>query len=332
MDIDDKVAALRRPDTYPEPTAVIEVVETHMSWVFMTERHVYKLKKPVRHAFLDFSTLAARERDCLEELRLNRRLAPDVYLDVVPLRCGHDGVVRVEGEGRVLDWLVKMRRLPGERMLKSMIMAGEVREDDVRRFMAVLCPFYRQALAEPLTPEAYLERYRADIDTNGQALLTATPPLPPERITQVLRAQRDFLVMHGTLLAARVAEGRIIGAHGDLRPEHICLLPQPVFIDGLEFKRDFRLLDPVEELAFLAMECEHLKAAWIGGIVFDSYRQCTGDHPPQRLISFYLSFRAALRARLAVWHARDGRPADEATWLQRAGEYLAIAARHAEAL
>ncbi len=332
MDIDDKVAALRRPGTYPEPTATIEVVETHMSWVFMTERHVYKLKKPVRHPFLDFSTLAARERDCLEEVRLNRRLAPDVYLGVVPLRCGDDGVVRLEGGGRVLDWLVKMRRLPGDRMLKPLIVAGELREDDVRHFMAVLCRFYRQALAEPIAPEAYLERYRADIDANEQALLSATPPLLPERITQVVRAQRDFLAMHGTLLAARVADGRIIEAHGDLRPEHICLLPQPVFIDGLEFKRDFRLLDPVEELAFLTMECEHLGAAWIGGIVFESYRQCTGDRPPQRLITFYLSFRAALRARLAVWHARDGRPKDEGKWLRRADDYLAIATRYAEAL
>ncbi|MEW6766136.1 MAG: hypothetical protein AB1344_10175 [Pseudomonadota bacterium] len=332
MDIDDKVAALRRPGTYPEPTATIEVVETHMSWVFMTERHVYKLKKPVRYTFLDFSTLAARERDCLEEVRLNRRLAPDVYLGVVPLRRGDDGVVRLEGGGRVLDWLVKMRRLPGERMLKPLIAAGELREDDVRRFMAVLCRFYRQALAEPIAPEAYLERYRADIDTNEQALLSAIPPLLPERIAQVLLAQRDFLAMHGTLLAARVADGRIIEAHGDLRPEHICLLPQPVFIDGLEFKRDFRLLDPVEELAFLTMECEHLGAAWIGGIVFDSYRQCTHDRPPQRLITFYLGFRAALRARLAVWHAQDGKPGDEAKWLQRAGEYLAIAARHAAEL
>lgn len=330
MDIKDKVAALRLPGTYPEHTTAIEVVETHMSWVFMTERHVYKLKKPVRYPFLDFSTLAARERDCREEVRLNRRLAPDVYLGVVSLTRGRDDVTRLEGEGEVLDWLVKMRRLPRERMLKPLIVSGALREDDVRRFMEVLCRFYDQAPAEPLSPEAYLARYQTDIDTNEQALCTATPPLLPEQIRQVIRAQRAFLADHGDLLVARVAEGRIIEAHGDLRPEHVCLTPEPVFIDCLEFKRDFRLLDPVEELAFLSMECEHLGADWIRNAVFDSYRQCTHDRPPQRLITFYLSFRAALRTRLSVWHARNGKPADEAKWLRRAGEYLAIAARHAE--
>ena len=326
MDIDDKVAALRRPGTYPEPTAAIDVVETHMSWVFMTERHVYKLKKPVRYPFLDFTTLDARERDCLEEVRLNRRLAPDIYLGVVPLTRGRDREIRLEGEGEVLDWLVWMHRLPEERMLKSLIMQGDVSEEDVRRFMEVLCRFYRQAPAEPVSTAAYLARYRVDIDANEQTLTAATPPLPQERITQVIRAHRAFLADHDELLAIRAADGRVIEAHGDLRPEHICLLAEPVFIDCLEFKRDFRLLDPVEELAFLAMECEHLSADWIRPLVFDSYRQCTGDLPPKGLVTFYLSFRATLRARLAVWHARNG---DEAKWLRHAGEYLAIAARHA---
>src|SRR5512144_2014808 len=107
-----KVAFLLQPRTYPEAPPRIELVETHMSWVFLTERYAYKLKKPVRHDFLDFSTLAARYRNCLEELRLNRRLAWNVYLDIVPLAVDPAGQVRLEGTGEVIDWLVKMRRLP----------------------------------------------------------------------------------------------------------------------------------------------------------------------------------------------------------------------------
>lgn len=119
MDLQAKVACLSRPEIYPERPAAVEVVQTHMSFVFLTGSYAYKLKKPVRYHFLDFSTLEARYRDCQEEVRLNRRLARDVYLGVVPLTLAPQGGLRLGGDGEPVEWLVQMRQLPKRLMLES---------------------------------------------------------------------------------------------------------------------------------------------------------------------------------------------------------------------
>ncbi len=142
-----KVAFLARPQSYAEPTQRVDTIETHMSWVFLTDRHAWKLKKPVRQSYLDFSTEAARRHYCAEEVRLNRRLTDDVYLETVPLTVDADGKLRLGPRGGVVDWLVKMRRLPAERMLDRMIRSGSVQVDDVRRIVGTLCRFYRDCRA-----------------------------------------------------------------------------------------------------------------------------------------------------------------------------------------
>jgi aminoglycoside phosphotransferase family enzyme len=138
-----KVRFLAEAQNYPEATGRVDIIETHMSWVFLTDRHAWKLKKPVRQSYLDFTTEAARRRNCVEELRLNRRLTKDVYLEVVPLTVDTDGRLRLGTDGAAVDWLVKMRRLPADRMLDRLIRAGSARAEDVRRIVDALCRFRR---------------------------------------------------------------------------------------------------------------------------------------------------------------------------------------------
>jgi aminoglycoside phosphotransferase family enzyme len=141
------VAFLTRPESYPTAPQRVEVIETHMSWVFLTESHAYKLKKPVRYDYLDFSTPAARYWDCTEEVRLNRRFAPNVYHGVVPLTVDPQGILQLAGRGATIDWLVHMRRLPAERMLDYAIAHGTVREAEVRQIGALLTRVYLQTPA-----------------------------------------------------------------------------------------------------------------------------------------------------------------------------------------
>lgn len=327
----EKVSFLRQTSAYPSSPERIEVRETHMSWVFLGDRFVYKLKKPVRYDFLDFSTIEARHRDCEREVRLNRRLAGDVYLGTVALRLQNDGSLTLEGEGRITDWLVKMRRLPSQSMLDEAIENDTVQPRDVARFSDVLADFYQNiALPVAVEPGSYRHRFEDDIAANMRELGKPEFALSTTRLDQLTRAQQAFLARHGHQLEQRAADGRIVEAHGDLRPQHICLLSEPVIIDCLEFNRELRILDPVDELAYLALECERLGAPWIGTEVLRRYAQVTDDRPSAELIAFYKTFRACLRAKIAMWHTEDHDVRDHDHWRERARYYLELALRYAE--
>jgi len=323
-----KVAFLERPDSYPAGVSTVEPIETHMAWVFLASDLAYKLKKPVRHTFLDFSTIEARRRTCRAELRLNRRLAPDVYRRVVPLTVGRHGL-RLGGRGRVVDWVVEMRRLPRERMLDRVIAAGALRDEDLRRVGRLLGDFYRRARPVAMAPARYRRRLRADVEANRRELVRSRHALARAVVRDVARAQLAFIGREQELLGPRA--GRVVEAHGDLRPEHICLEDPPVIIDCLEFNREFRVLDPVDDLAYLGMECERLGAPQAGRVVLEGYTAASGDAPPEPLVEFYVSYRAYLRAKIAIWHTLDSTVPSPAAWRHRALEYLCLADAHASA-
>ncbi|HKJ08888.1 MAG TPA: hypothetical protein VKA76_07370 [Gammaproteobacteria bacterium] len=327
-DLQAKIDRLSRPEAYPEDSPTVEVVTTHMSCVFLTAQHAYKLKKPVRYPFLDFSTIEARHRDCVEEVRLNRRLAPGVYLRVVPLAAGPTGRLTLGGEGRLVDWLVQMRRLPKELMLDQLIHRGEVTDDDVRRFTRTLSDFYRQACAERLGPADY--RYRLAQDIRQHALELSEPAygLPTDLATGTAAVLLAVLEKDRRLFDRRVRDRKILEGHGDLRPEHICIGPLPLFIDCLEFNRGFRIVDPADELAYLALECEYAAAPRIGELVLDTYAAATGDRPPARVVHFHKACRALLRAKLSIWHLKDHEAGETARWGRRARRYLDLAGEY----
>lgn len=320
--LEQKVAWLSRRTAYPEKPRSVEVIQTHISWVFLTDRHAWKLKKPVRYDFLDFSTLEKRYEDCEREVRLNRRLAPDVYLGVVPLAVGADGELRLDRPGEPVDWLVKMRRLPEDRMLDRLIEEGRLDEDQVASLASVLIDFYRRTPPEPMTGEAYRRRFREDIASDREAL-ARTDWLPEELVEDPAERLLGTLDENKELFTSRAEGKRVIEAHGDLRPQHACLIePRPVVIDCLEFNRRFRILDPADELAYFAMETERLGAAWVGVRILEIYRRVTGDEAPAVLVDFYGRYRAYLRGKLAVWHVEDEEVDDQASWKERALWYL----------
>lgn len=323
--IDAKVALLREPATYAGAREV-ETVETHMSWVFLTERDAYKLKKPVRYDFLDFTTTAARERNAREEVRLNRRLSDGVYLGVRRLTRSADGRLAIEGRGETVDWLVHMRRLPRDRMLDALIRGGRLVPGDVRPVADKLAAFYAQAPTVDTDPETYRARLRASLHGHRAALLDPAWGLEPGLVRAGLDEAERLLDREPALFGGRA--GRIVEGHGDLRPEHVCLESPPIVFDCLEFNREFRLVDPADELAALGMECERLGAAFVGDELLFAYQQRTGDGPPPELIDFYRTGRAGLRAKLAIWHLREVEKSAWGHWQALARSYLRLASRY----
>jgi len=322
----EKVAFLGRPRSYAEQPRAVKVIETHMSWVFLTDRHAYKLKKPVRWNSLDFSTPELRRHHCEEELRLNRRLAAGVYLGVIPLTVDADGALALGGAGEPVDWLVQMRRLPAARMLDRLIREGHLAEADVRPSALQLARLYAKALPIPFAPSAYRKQLAEGVCSDQQELCRPEFGLPSDQVKAIAESQLQFLERHAALFDQRVREGHIVEGHGDLRPEHICLTAEPAIIDCLEFSRELRLVDPVDELAFLALECERLGNSSVGRWFFGAYREVTGDDPPDILPRFHRTARALRRAKIAFWHLEDPEVRDPESWRERALRYLELAA------
>lgn len=330
--LEAKVRVLRDVASYPEAPRVVEARETHMSWVFLTDNYAYKLKKPVRYAFLDFSTLEKRRLDCEEEVRLNRRLAPDVYLGTVPLTIDEGGTLRLERPGRPVEWLVKMRRLTDADMLDRRIRRGNISNRELREVASRLALFYRACPPVDMDIAAYRQRFIDAIELNHRELSRREFELPAASVASAYATLHTFLTREGALLEERVTAGRIVEGHGDLRPEHICLAPDPVVIDCLEFSRALRTIDPADELAFLAMECACLGAPDAGELLATTCLAAIGDAPPPRLVTFYRLFRATMRARLAIWHVHELVRDDWPKWQQSARNYLALADRYARDL
>lgn len=325
--LSEKVTFLSRPAAYDPPPACVQTRETHMSWLFFAGERVYKLKKPVKYSYLDFSTLAARERNCRTEIRLNRRLAPDVYLGIARLTRGPSGRLALDGEGETIDWLVVMRRLSHERMLDGMIARGAAGLEEINHVAALLAEFYRDLEPVSLAPEWYIARFACQQGINREILKNERFSLRGEFLDRVLSGIDAVIESEPELLAVRVREGHIIEGHGDLRPEHVCLSEPPVIIDCLEFNRELRLVDPFDELADLAMECGRLGAPWIGDILIGRCAETLANRPGERLLAFYTAYRACLRARLAVRHLLDAESREPEKWLPLAREYLEIAGR-----
>lgn len=323
----DKVEFLMQGDAYEPPVATVTRHETHMSQVFLAGDKVYKLKKPVRFPYLDFSTLARREAACRAELKLNRRLALDTYRDVVPLVLSPRGLA-IGGGGEVVDWLVVMKRLDQEQMLDHVIGAGRLQRWQLDRLAAVLVQFYRRANPVLISPALHAAELWQSLAYNRRVLLDSRFNIPSGSVRYVDAVQRRFMTERAGFLADRVRRRHIVDGHGDLRPEHICLGDPVRIIDCLEFNARLRMVDPFDEIAFLCVECERLGAAWAGEYLKRRLTQALHDGDSD-LFTFYRCYRATLRARLSLAHLLEPNPRTPEKWAPLTQTYLRLAAADA---
>jgi aminoglycoside phosphotransferase family enzyme/predicted kinase len=319
----DRVNFLRSPLVYPDHPLDVQVVETHISWVFLTDRHAYKLKKPIAFDFLDYSTVERRHEACLEELRLNRRLAPDIYQSVMPITLDRQGRRRIGGMGRIDDWLVRMRRLPAECDLDRILEVRELTSREIHSLADKLFRFYATLPPLPVKTLEFRRGIERHVRENWETLAQYASPDSQELVDRVHAAQCRLLALYPHWWDERVCDGRVVEGHGDLRCDHVYFAPQPLVIDALEFNADLRTVDVLDELSFLAMECECLHGSNAGRQVRERYCDAAGDHPPQALLEFYEAYRACVRAKVGTLRAAQQSASDADQSLQRASQLLA---------
>lgn len=312
----------------------VELRETHISWVFLTPDRAYKLRKPVRHAFVDQSTSERRRALSEAEARLNEELAPGLVLGVrAVIEVNASVVLAPPDTPGAVDWVVEMRRFDEDATMASRLARGELDAEDVRAVAARLAAFHRDA--ERVTVTEPVARQQALVDRNVEELMPALDGLLPA--AELLAAERfgsAFVVGHRREFAARAAAGHVVDGHGDLRAEHVVLEHDGVIVvDRLEFDRELRTVDTADDLAFLVMDlCAHGGAEAAGGLIA-AYREAGGDPGSDPLIAFHAWYRALVRAKVHLLRAaelegeaRDGQVAHARALLDLAAR-LAWAAR-----
>lgn len=331
LSLEDKRCFLKDPRSYGlEPSIRIIEHETHMSLVFLVGELAFKLKKPVRFPYLDFSSLEKREKACRAELSLNRRLARHIYLSVIPLHISPAGL-SLTGEGIIVDWLIVMRRLDAKLMLDNLALEGVVTSAQVDRLADRLVHFYRRAARPCLSAEQYLSAWRYKLHDNEVILRKFAFRLDPARLSRVEIMQRRFLAERQKILLDRWHRGLIVEGHGDLRAEHVWLgLPLTIF-DCLEFNKLLRYADPLDEIGHLSVECDRLNVPWIGSSIQRVFAH-TRFGGPDELFHFYRCYRATLKARLLLAHLLEPHPRTPQKWEPLARCYLSIADREARVL
>ena len=293
------ISRLLDPAVYPHPVGRVELIETHISWVLLAGERVYKIKKPVNLGFLDFTTLARRRRFCHDEVRLNRRLTTDVYLDVITV-TGSPSVPRLGGPGRAIEVAVLMRRLPAERMLDQLVGENAAPPELLEDIGRMVARFHDAAdTGGEIDRLGGIETIRGNWEENfAQTEALESDVLPEEIRRSVKEYVNAMLKGEADRFAARVAAGRSRDCHGDLQAQHVCCVEPLQIFDCIEFNHRFRFGDVSSEIAFLAMDLERLGRPDLATRFLNAYLDESGDYEAVPLLDFYRAYRAWVRAKV----------------------------------
>jgi uncharacterized protein len=331
------VEQLRHAPDWPEEDLPVEMKQTHISVLLLGRKHVIKLKKPIDIGFLDYTTLKKRLKACEDEVRLNQRLCPETYLGVGEIteidgRIGWSG-----GDGKPIDYCVRMRRLPDDRMLDRMVVDGTVTEAIIDRVASRLSEFHAVAARGPeIAKWGSLDEIRHNWEENFEQTAAFTGRTISEADYETIRAWvNQWLNEKGELFDRRVRQGRIVEGHGDVRCESICVKDDVVCIyDCIEFNDRFRCSDVASEAAFLAMDLDARGRPDLGYYFTEKYQERCGDDELFTLLPFYRCYRAYVRGKVLSFRLNEPEfsEAERGMAAMRARNYFELARRYAARL
>ena len=300
---------LMHPSAYPETPKKVTLAQTHISNVFIGDEFVYKIKKPVNFGFLDFSTLEKRNYYCNQEVKLNSRFSKGVYLGVYPVTF--DGAKHaINGEGEIVDYAVKMRRLSDEDLLKTRFRKGIVTSEDIERIGEAIANFHKKSTRSKEIDEfGKLDTVKFNTDENFQQTAEFVgDSISQEQYHELKNWTDNFYKDHRELFAQRIKDGKIRDCHGDLHMEHICLTDPIIIFDCIEFNERFRYSDVVSDIAFLLMDLEFNDGKKFSEQICNSYLANMGekdDDVIHDLINFYKVYRAYVRGKVTSFILKD---------------------------
>jgi aminoglycoside phosphotransferase family enzyme len=299
------VEALMKPEAYEEEAVQIELKQTHISFVFLTGKFVYKVKKAVDFGFLDFSTLEKRRFFCEKELELNRRLCGDMYLEVVPINRS-DGI-KINGEGETVEYAVKMKRIPEEKIMTRLLEEGKVDRKLVDRMAKIIAEFHLKAKTNKriskfgslqMIEKNWRENFEQSEEFIGETISKGNYSLIRERT-------EDFMKRNAAFFVKRVAENRVRECHGDIHSGNIFVADRIYIFDAIEFNERFRFCDVASDIAFLAMDLDFKDRRDLSRFFVERYVKYSGDREAEKLLDFYKCYRAYVRGKVTSFKLKD---------------------------
>jgi aminoglycoside phosphotransferase family enzyme/predicted kinase len=323
------LTALLNPQFYPDNPDHIEYLQTHISMIFLTGKYVYKVKKPVDLGFVDYTTLDKRRYFCEQELELNRRLSPDIYLEVIPI-TERNGQILLGGSGEIIDYALKMRQLPQNKMLDYLLVNGEVTPKMMKEVAIKMAVFHVHARTDSrIASFGNEEAIKVNIEENrSQTEKYVGITISPYQYQRINNYNTEFVKKKKDLLQKRVETGKIRDCHGDLHAQHICFFEGIQIYDCIEFNERFRYCDVASEIAFLAMDLERYQRPDLSKEFVNSYINISKDQEIGELIDFYKCYRAYVRGKVDCFRLEDKLIKDKEVVLNSAKNYFNLAYRY----
>ena len=301
------VESMMKPEFYPHAPDSVELIQTHISFIFIAGDLVYKVKKAVDFGFLDFTTLEKRRFYVNEELRLNKRFSPDVYLDILPISEVNRSLI-LGDTSNIVEYTLKMKRINEDQMLYKLLEAGNITEDDMKRVGKHLAGIYRSIPGDEKSRSfGKLDVIFTNVVENfDQTRKYIGGPVSREAFNAIELWSNAFMEDNKTLFEKRIEQGCIKDCHGDLHLQHICIEDYDIFIfDCIEFNERFRFGDVASDVAFLSMDFDYNGESKLGNAFVDAYIKASGDIAMKEVLLFYKVYRAFVRAKVTSFMLDD---------------------------
>jgi uncharacterized protein len=328
------VEALMKPQAYDEQTGPIELVQTHISYVFLTKDFVYKVKKAVNFGFLDFSTLEKRRFFCEKELSLNKRLCDDMYLEVAPIN--KSDIIKIKGKGETVEYALKMKRMQQEKIMTKLLEENKVDDKLIDKIAKIIAEFHLKAeTSKKISAIGSLSTVKTNWDENfEQTQNVVGKTISPEKFQLIRGKIGNFMQKNKPLFEKRISEGKVRDCHGDIHSGNIFITDRVYIFDAIEFNERFRYSDVAADMAFLAMDLDLKGRTYLADIFVKKYVEYSGDKELLKLLDFYKCYRAYVRGKVVGFRLSDSNiDADEKQSAAKEAEaYFKLAATYAEKL
>jgi len=328
------VEALLNSQAYPEEPGKIELIQTHISFVFVTKKFVYKMKKAVNFGFLDFSTLEKRRFFCEKELELNRRLCAGVYLEVVSINKSNN--IKIKGDGEPIEYALKMKRLPQKKIMTILLKEGKVNKKTIDELAKIIAEFHSKAQTSTVINEyGSVKIVKTNWDENfAQTLRYIDQTISLMEFEFVQSRVNNFIENNKLLFENRIRNNKIRDCHGDMHSGNIFITDQICIFDAIEFNDRFRYSDVASDVAFLAMDLDFQKRSDLSDCLIKRYTTYSNDPELVKVLSFYKCYRAYVRGKVISFKLDDPNVniAEKKAAVKEAQSYFNLAAKYAQEL